>query len=240
MKKTLFLFLLISSFTAFSQSYDSSKSEIHKLSNKIDSLSYGFGVSIGQNFKMSDVFDLNLDAIKKGLADALDTTNKDSDQFLINEIEIQTIIETYFDKKNQAKNNELQKEYEDVITANKQFLEENKAKKGVVTTASGLQYIVIKKGKGKKPNPENTVKTHYHGTFIDDTVFDSSLERGDPVEFPVMSVIPGWQEVLQLMPVGSKYKVFIPQELAYGEREAGRIPAFSILIFEIELLEITK
>ena len=119
------------------------------------------------------------------------------------------------------------------------FLEENKLREGVKTTESGLQYEVIKEGKGKKPTAESTVKVHYEGTLIDGTVFDSSYQRGEPIEFPLNGVIKGWTEGLQLMPVGSKYKLFIPYELGYGERGAGQsIPPYATLIFTVELLEI--
>ena len=119
------------------------------------------------------------------------------------------------------------------------FLEENKLRDGVKTTESGLQYEVLKQGKGPKPSATSTVKVHYEGTLIDGTVFDSSYQRGEPIEFPLNGVIKGWTEGLQLMPVGSKYKLFIPYELGYGERGAGQsIPPFATLIFTVELLEI--
>jgi FKBP-type peptidyl-prolyl cis-trans isomerase FklB len=120
-----------------------------------------------------------------------------------------------------------------------QFLAENAKKDGVTVTASGLQYEIITAGTGAKPTASSRVKTHYHGTLIDGTVFDSSVKRGQPIDFAVGGVIAGWTEALQLMPVGSKWRLFIPQNLAYGSRGAGEsIPPFSALIFEVELLEI--
>lgn len=125
--------------------------------------------------------------------------------------------------------------------AGEKFLEENKKRPTVVTTASGLQYEVLKMGDGPKPADTSRVKTHYHGTLIDGTVFDSSVDRGEPVEFPVNGVIKGWQEALQLMPVGSKFRLYIPSDIAYGDRAAGpEIGPNSTLIFDVELLEILK
>lgn len=121
-----------------------------------------------------------------------------------------------------------------------EFLEANKTKEGVKVTESGLQYEVIKMGKGKKPAATDRVKVHYHGTLTDGTVFDSSVERGEPTSFGLNQVIAGWTEGLQLMPVGSKFRFYIPSELGYGERQAGSIPPYSVLIFEVELLSIEK
>jgi FKBP-type peptidyl-prolyl cis-trans isomerase FklB len=121
------------------------------------------------------------------------------------------------------------------------FLAENALREGVITTPSGLQYEIIKKGKGKKtPTATDVVKVHYHGTLINGTVFDSSVERNEPISFALTQVIPGWTEGLQLMTVGSKYKFYIPQELGYGSQQAGSIPPYSTLIFEVELLGIEK
>lgn len=125
-------------------------------------------------------------------------------------------------------------------TAGEKFLAENAKKPGVVTTASGLQYEIIKKGTGPIPTATDKVKVDYHGTLIDGTVFDSSVERKQPAVFPVNQVIKGWTEVLQLMPVGSKYKVYVPQQLAYGGQDRGKIKPFSMLIFEVDLLSIEK
>ncbi|MCI5681480.1 MAG: FKBP-type peptidyl-prolyl cis-trans isomerase [Paludibacteraceae bacterium] len=130
--------------------------------------------------------------------------------------------------------------YGDTKAEGEKFLEANKLKEGVITTESGLQYEVITMGKGKKPVATDRVKVHYHGTLIDGTVFDSSVDRGEPITFGLNQVIPGWTEGLQLMPVGSKFRFYIPQELGYGAREAGSIPPYSTLIFEVELLGIEK
>ena len=128
--------------------------------------------------------------------------------------------------------------YGDTKAQGEKFLAENALREGVIVTESGLQYEVIKMGKGKKPSATDRVKVHYHGTLIDGTVFDSSVERGEPITFGLNQVIAGWTEGLQLMPVGSKFKLYIPQELGYGSRNAGSIPPYSTLIFEVELLGI--
>ena len=130
--------------------------------------------------------------------------------------------------------------YGDTKTQGEQFLAENGLKEGVITTASGLQYEVIKMGKGQKPVATDKVKVHYHGTLIDGTVFDSSVDRGEPIVFGLNQVIKGWTEGVQLMPVGSKFRFYIPQELGYGAQQAGSIPPYSTLIFEVELLGIEK
>lgn len=124
--------------------------------------------------------------------------------------------------------------------AGEKFLAENKLREGVIVTESGLQYEVLTMGKGPKPSATDRVKVHYHGTLIDGSVFDSSVERGEPITFGLNQVIAGWTEGVQLMPVGSKFRFYIPQELGYGAREAGTIPAYSTLIFEVELLDIEK
>ena len=134
----------------------------------------------------------------------------------------------------------MEKMYGPNKTAGEKFLAENAKKPGVITTASGLQYEIIKKGIGPIPTATDKVKVDYHGTLIDGTVFDSSVERKEPATFPVNGVIKGWTEVLQLMPVGSKYKVYVPQQLAYGGQDRGKIKPFSMLIFEVDLLSIEK
>ncbi len=150
---------------------------------------------------------------------------------------------TQFDSRSAGEyieNTVLQIKYGEIIAANEKFLEENKLKEGVITTESGLQYEVLVMGKGKIPQATDRVKVHYHGTLIDGTVFDSSVDRGEPASFGLNQVIPGWTEGLQLMPVGSKFRFYIPQQLGYGTRQTGSIPPYSTLIFEVELLGIEK
>jgi len=130
--------------------------------------------------------------------------------------------------------------YSKNIDDGEKFLAENKKRDGVQETTSGLQYEVITMGTGVKPSPTDVVRVHYAGTLIDNTTFDSSVDRGEPVEFVVNQVIQGWQEGIQLMPVGSKFKFYIPYELGYGENGTGPIPPYSTLVFEVELLEIVK
>ena len=145
----------------------------------------------------------------------------------------QSLADNFQQKKKEAK-------YAEQIAAGKQFLADNAKNDSVKTTASGLQYKVIKEGTGATPTADDRVKVHYEGRLLDGTVFDSSLERGEPATFGVGQVIPGWTEALQLMPVGSEYELYIPQELGYGEREAGSIPPYSTLIFKVQLLGIEK
>ncbi len=192
-----------------------------------DSVSYSIGVSIGSNMKKDGLTSLNLDIMKAAMAAAMK-----GDSLLIDQAQSQGCIQTYLTEKQQ-------KDAAANIAVGKKFLEENKSKKGVITTASGLEYEVIKMGTGPKPTAADTVVTHYHGTLIDGTVFDSSVDRGEPAVFPVGAVIKGWTEALQLMPVGSKFRLYVPSELAYGDRQAGpKIGPSATLIFDVELLEI--
>ncbi len=226
-KKVMLLAVTFSMATLFSCNGQKGQKDI-SLKTDADSVSYGIGISIGTNMKKDGLDELNLDILKAAMAAAL----KGDTNLLLSSAQSQEAIQNYLGKKQQAK-----------ADANKQegvkFLEENKKKSGVVSLPSGLQYQVIKEGTGAMPTASDTVVTHYHGTLIDGTVFDSSVERGEPAEFPVGAVIKGWTEALQLMKAGSKWKLFIPSDLAYGDRQAGpTIQANSTLIFEVELLEV--
>jgi len=147
------------------------------------------------------------------------------------------LVETKMKAAQEAK---MEKEYGEQKAENAKFLEDNKTKDGIVTLPSGVQYKIEKEGNGAKPTKDDVVKVHYHGTLIDGSVFDSSVDRGTPATFGVGQVIPGWTEVLQLMPVGSKWKVYIPYDQAYGAQGNGRIQPFSTLVFDIELIDIEK
>ena len=198
----------------------------HILSNEIDSVSYSLGVNIGENIK-TQFEDIKIDNFLSGMQEVIDGVEPkiNNDQALM-------VIQNYFTKKQSAKS-------EVKIEEGRKFLEENSKKEGVITLASGLQYEVIVDGSGEKPKLEDNVTTHYHGTLLDGTVFDSSVDRGEPASFPVGGVIKGWTEALQLMSVGSKWKLYVPYDLAYGERGAGpQIGPYSTLIFEVELLNI--
>ncbi len=195
--------------------------------NDMDSLSYSVGVLIAQNLKQQGLDKVQSPDVAQAISDVLS-----GGELRMSLEEANMTFQTYM----QA---QQQKQFEGNVTEGKKFLEENGKREGVVTLPSGLQYEILKEGTGPKPAATDNVSTHYHGTLINGTVFDSSVQRGQPASFPVNGVIQGWQEALQLMPVGSKWKLFVPHNLAYGERGAGNdIKPFSTLIFEVELLKI--
>ena len=195
----------------------------------MDKISYALGLSIGNNFQNSGINSLQVEDFIKGLNDVLSGA-----QPAISYDEAKQVINEFF-MNLQKQKLELNKK------AGEEFLTINKGKAGVVTLPSGLQYQVLQNGEGAKPTASDKVKCHYHGTLINGTVFDSSVQRGQPAVFGVSQVIPGWVEALQLMSVGSKWRLFIPSELAYGEQGAGDvIEPNSTLIFDVELLEIVK
>ncbi len=205
------------------------------LKTAADSVSYAIGISTGagykENLKTLPGDPANVDDLIAGFIQAI---KGDSSAMKMTPQAAQAYMQTYF---MEASTRDAKKTKEE----GEKFLNENKTKKDVITTESGLQYQVVTEGTGEKPTAEDKVKVHYTGTLLDGTGFDSSVERGEPAEFGVGQVIKGWTEVLQLMPAGSKYIVWIPSELAYGERGAGGdIKPNSTLKFEIELLEIVK
>jgi len=202
----------------------------------IEKVSYSIGLRMGQNFAGDDI-EVDLSWLTQGIEDGL---KEDAEPAISANEQREAMIQ--FQKELQEKQlakakEEGKKNKEEGET----FLAENKKKEGVKVTDTGLQYKVIEEGDGASPKPTDTVKVHYHGRLIDGTVFDSSVERGEPEQFPVNRVIPGWTEALQKMKVGGKWKLFIPPDLAYGERRAsGDIGPNSVLIFDVELLDIVE
>ena len=176
-----------------------------------------------------------LSSVRPGFLPGLPGGRSNEEETLM---DVQTASAYFMAEVDKIRNANMSAAYADNKIAGENFLEANKAVAGVKVTESGLQYKVTKMGKGKKPSATDKVKVHYHGTLIDGTVFDSSVQRGEPIVFPLNQVIPGWTEGLQLMPVGSKFTFYIPQELAYGSHETGVIKPYSALVFEVELLGI--
>ena len=194
-----------------------------------DSLSYAIGLSVANFYKQQNISNINTALVMRAINDV----NKNG-KLVLDEQQANACIVGYMQKMKAEKSAGAKKQ-------GSEFLAANKNKPGVVTTASGLQYTVLKEGTGPKPALTDMVRVHYHGTLIDGKVFDSSVDRGEPIELAVNGVIPGWTEALQLMPVGSKWKLFIPSSLAYGDQQAGpMIAPGSTLVFEVELLDIVK
>ena len=193
-----------------------------------DKVSYAVGLSIAESLKSQQLGSLDLNFLTDGIQDVFEQK-----ELKINPQEANGLIQAYLEEANTAAFGENK---EQGIA----FIKENKNKEGILSTESGLQYEIIEEGKGDKAGATDTVTVHYHGTLIDGTVFDSSTERGTPASFGVNQVIPGWTEALQLMSVGAKYRLYIPQELAYGANPhpGGPIKPYSALIFDVELIEI--
>jgi len=225
MKKTITIFLFaIMFFNVNGQS---------PLKNEVDSISYLIGQSIAKNV-LGQMGEANKDMIMKGMGDGLyeiPALCSDPNNAMLN---------AYFQEKNRIKEEQSEKENQLTKIAGEKWLEENKKNKDVQVTESGLQYIILEKGNGPNPTATSKVKVHYHGTTPYDVVFDSSVDRGEPITFGLNQVIKGWTEGVQLMPVGSKFKFFIPQELAYGAnpQPGSAIMPYMPLVFEVELLEI--
>lgn len=212
----------------------SSKKEAAQLTEK-DTVSYAIGVAFGQsvreNLQRLPGTPYNETLMMEGLTKAF---KNDTASMMVPPSLAQAYVSTYLKKAQEEAAKKAQ-------TEGVAFLEANKTKPGVITTNSGLQYLVLEQGKSDvRPSVTDKVKVHYKGTLIDGTVFDSSIDRGQPIEFELNRVIKGWTEGLQLMTVGSKYRFFIPQELGYGARPAGTIPPYSTLIFDVELLDVGK
>ncbi|QDK46135.1 hypothetical protein DOM22_13670 [Bdellovibrio sp. ZAP7] len=200
-----------------------------KLDTDIKKASYAIGQQIGGNLKQQNI-DFDSDALAQALKDASAGKNEMTKEDM--QAAMMKLQEMAMKKQQEAA--------ETNAKAGKDYLEKNKTAAGVKTTASGLQYIIEKEGTGAQPKKEDVVKVHYKGTLTNGEQFDSSYDRGQPAEFPVGGVIPGWTEALQLMKVGSKAKLFIPPELAYGPSGRPGIPPNSVLVFEVELMDIVK
>ncbi len=201
----------------------------------MDKLSYALGLGIGQQLaQMGAAADLNVDDFAQSIRDVLQ-----GNELKVSHREAQQICAEYFQKQEQRMNAERAEKGKAAKDAGEKYLAANALKEGVVTTASGLQYQVLREGNGKRPTAKDSVKCHYEGFLIDGTVFDSSVQRGEPAVFGLQQVIAGWTEGLQLMQEGGKYRFFIPYKLAYGEGGAGQmIPPYAALIFDVELIQV--
>ena len=232
--KAIFLFLLLPFSTIFAQTKKPSKpvapaAKPAATMNGTDSLSYAIGVQVAEYYKTQGVEKINTEFVKKAFNDVFN--NK---PLAISEDECNMNIQ-------QKLQEFMTRKISGVKEAGQKFLEENKKRPEVVTLPDGLQYEIITKGSGPIPKATDTVKAHYAGTLLDGTEFDNSYKRGQPLTIPVSGVIRGWTEALELMPVGSKWKLYIPSDLAYGDRGAGgAIPGGATLIFTIELLDIVN
>ena len=200
----------------------------------MDKLSYALGLGIGRQLAQMGANDLSIDDFAAAIKDVVA-----GNELKMSNHEAQNIVQDYFAKQEQKIQAEMAEKGKAAKEAGEKYLAENAKKEGVVTTKSGLQYQVLKEGNGRKPKATDSVKCHYEGFLIDGTLFDSSVQRGEPATFGLQQVIAGWTEGLQLMQEGAKYRFFIPYLLGYGESGAGQtIPPFSPLIFDVELIEV--
>ena len=234
-KYILFFSLSLLCFQLFAQSKKKKASgavpatETVSLKTQTDSLSYSIGIMVASFYKQQGITSINNELVNKAIQDKMK-----GDSTLLNEQQCNQVVMSYIEKVKSEKSAAAKKQGQD-------FLAANKTKPGVITTASGLQYIVLKEGTGPKPVATDKVKCDYEGKLLDGTVFDSSIKQGKPIEFAVNGVIRGWTEALQLMPVGSQYRLFIPSDLAYGDQQMGPdIKPGSTLIFDVTLLDIVK
>ena len=201
---------------------------------RMDKLSYALGLGIGRQLAQMGAKDMNIDDFAMAIRDVIE-----GNDLKVTNREAQTIVNDYFQKQEEKMRAELAEKGKEAKEAGEKYLAENAKKEGVVTLPSGLQYQVLKEGNGRKPKATDSVVCHYEGMLIDGTMFDSSIQRGEPATFGLQQVIAGWTEGLQLMQEGAKYRFFIPYLLGYGESGAGQsIPPFSALIFYVELIEV--
>lgn len=199
----------------------------------MDKVSYALGIGIGRQLSQMGAADLNIDDFAQAIKDVI------AGDLKLGDAEAQQIVQKFFAKQEEKQKAEAAEKGKAAKQDGEKFLAENGKKEGVITTASGLQYQVLREGNGQSPKATDTVECHYEGTLIDGTKFDSSYDRGQTATFPLNQVIAGWTEGLQLMKEGGKYRFFIPYELGYGERGAGAsIPPFSTLVFDVELVSV--
>ena len=200
----------------------------------MDKLSYGLGLGIGQQLAQMNIEGLSIDDFADAIRDVIN-----GNKLKVEHREAKQIVQNYFAQQEQKLQAERAEKGKAAKEEGEKYLVENAKKEGIITTASGLQYKVLKEGTGKQPKATDKVRCHYEGFLIDGTVFDSSVQRGEPAVFPLDGVIVGWTEGLQLMREGGKYRFFIPYKLGYGESGAGQsIPPFATLVFDVELLEV--
>lgn len=233
--KNSILYILVAGLLIAASSCQQSGTSNVKLESQIDSVSYAIGVIFGSNNKQQLETAPSADELNKEIISTTLRSAFYDEELKMTPEEANAMIQKFF---SEAAKLEAQANLE----AGNKFLEENGKREGVQTTESGLQYEILVEGEGEKPTETDQVRVHYHGTLIDGTVFDSSVEKGEPIVLGVNRVIPGWTEALQMMPVGSKWKLYIPSNLAYGAnpRPGGAIKPNMALIFEVELLEIVK
>lgn len=200
----------------------------------MDKLSYALGLGIGRQLAQMGAKDMSIDDFAQAIRDVIE-----GNDLKITNREAQTIVNDYFQKQEEQMRAEMAEKGKAAKEAGEKYLAENAKKDGVVTLPSGLQYMVLQEGNGRKPKATDTVVCHYEGMLTDGTMFDSSIQRGEPATFGLQQVIAGWTEGLQLMQEGAKYRFFIPYLLGYGENGAGQsIPPYSALIFDVELIEV--
>ena len=200
----------------------------------MDKVSYALGLGIGQQLSQMGASELNIDDFAQAIKDVIAGA-----ELKVQHREAQQIVQNYFAEQEKKINAQRAEQGKAQKEAGEKYLVENAKNEGVITTKSGLQYKVLTEGNGKQPTAKDTVKCHYEGFLIDGTVFDSSVQRGEPATFPLQQVIAGWTEGLQLMKEGAKYRFFIPYRLGYGEGGAGAsIPPFATLIFDVELIQV--
>ena len=200
----------------------------------MDKISYALGLGIGRQLLQMGANELSIDDFSQAIKDVIGGA-----ELKVNDIEAQQIVQDFFQKQEEKQRAAAAEKGKTAKVDGEKYLAENAQKEGVVTLPSGLQYKVLREGNGKKPKATDQVKCHYEGMLVDGTMFDSSVQRGEPATFPLNGVIAGWTEGLQLMQEGAKYRFFIPYQLGYGERGAGSsIPPFATLVFDVELIEV--